>query len=90
MPNVLANKIEFQISNVHCFNIIDEKKEEFKEEKSKKFSENPQTDLISNKEKKNEIKSNNIINNANNKNRKNSSNILTEKSQSETFLQESI
>ena len=84
MPNVLANKIEFQISNVHCFNIIDEKKEEFKEEKSKKFSENPQTDLISNKEKKNEdIKSNNIINNANNKNRKNSSNILTEKSQSE-------
>ena len=75
---------EFQISNVHCFNIIHKSKKEIKKDELEK--QNLQIDFLSRKEEKDkEIKINNENKNANNKNRKNSSNILTEKSQSEKF-----
>ena len=90
----INKKIELQISNVNCFNIIQEKKEDSKNDESKKINEFQLTDVIPTKDKNEikleEIKINNDHTNALNKNRKNSSNfqsendkIIYDKSQSE-------
>ena len=72
----VKKNIIFQISNVNCFNIINEKEEEIKEDKSKKDENNNIIEKKETKEKENleEIKRNNESSGIKKEDRKNSLN----------------
>ena len=72
----VKKNIIFQISNVNCFNIINEKEEEIKEDKSKKDENNNIIEKKDTKEKENleEIKRNNESSGIKKEDRKNSLN----------------
>lgn len=82
-----ANKIlEFQISNVNCFNIINEKDEKIKEDESKKdenkdiiinnFIKNSENNEKNDKQKLEEVNNNNESSGFKKEDRKNGSNII--------------